>query len=72
MAALIALALGAFALGAAAAITGVVSLAVRREDKNLTLTSDAPDPITQAARRLNGVHVRTPRHTTARQHPAHA
>lgn len=65
MAALIALALGAFTLGAAAGITGVVSVAVRREDNSLTLTSDAPDPITQAGRRLTGAYARAPRRTAA-------
>jgi hypothetical protein len=65
MAALIALALGTFALGAAAGITSVVSVAVRREDKNLTLTCDAPDPITLAGRRLTGAYARAPRRTSA-------
>jgi hypothetical protein len=66
MAALIALAaLGAFAAGATAGILGVVSVAIRREDKNLTLTGEAPDHLTRAGRWLNGVHVRTPRRTLA-------
>ena len=65
MVALIALALGGFTLGAAAAITAVVSVAVRREDNNLTLTSDAPDPITRAGRRLTGAYARAPRRTAA-------
>lgn len=65
MAALIALAFGAFTLGAAAGITGVVSVAVRREDINLTLTGDAPDPITRAGRRLTGAYARAPRRTAA-------
>jgi hypothetical protein len=56
MAALIALAaVGLFAAGVTAGIIGVVCLAIRREDKNLTLTSQATDHVTQAGRWLNGV-----------------
>ena len=62
MAALIALAaVGLFAAGVAAGIIGVVCVAVRREDKNLTLTSQAADHVTRAGRWLNGVGVRAPR-----------
>ena len=64
MAALIALAaLCLFAVGALAGITGVVALAIRREDRNHTLTPDAPDPVTHAGRRLTGLHVRVPSRT---------
>ena len=60
MAALIALAaICLFAAGALAGITGVVAVAIRREDRNLTLTSQAPDTVTRAGRRLTGLHVRT-------------
>jgi hypothetical protein len=66
MAALIALAATAvFAAGVTAGIVGVVSVAIRREEKNLTLTSEAPDTVTRAGRRLNGVYVRAPRRTAA-------
>jgi hypothetical protein len=66
MAALIALAaIGLFAAGATAGIIGVVSVAVHREDKNLTLTGEAADNVTQAGRWLNGVYVRTPRRPAA-------
>jgi len=66
MAVLIALtAFGLFAAGATAGITGVVSLAIHREDKNLTLTSEATDNVTRAGRRLNGVGVRIPRRNAA-------
>jgi hypothetical protein len=53
MAALIALAaLGLFAAGATAGIIGVVSVAIRWEEKNLTLTSAAPcDPGSTLAER---------------------
>jgi len=62
MAALIALAaVGLFAAGVATGIIGVVSVAIRREDKNLTLTSQATDNVTRAGRWLNGVGVRVPR-----------
>jgi hypothetical protein len=61
MAALIALAaVGLFAAGATAGIIGVVCMAIRREDKNLTLTSQATDHVTRAGRWLNGVGVRAP------------
>jgi hypothetical protein len=61
MASLIALAeIGLFAAGVIAGIVGVVSVAIRPEEKNLTLTSEATDPVTQAGRRMNGVYVRAP------------
>jgi hypothetical protein len=43
-----------FAAGAVAGITGVVAVAIRREDRNLTLTSQAPGTVTRAGRRLTG------------------
>jgi hypothetical protein len=64
MAALIALAaLGLFAAGVTAGIVGVVSLAIRREEKNFTLTRQPPNQVTRAGRWLNGVYVRAPRGT---------
>ncbi|HEV3293314.1 MAG TPA: hypothetical protein VG123_30415 [Streptosporangiaceae bacterium] len=45
--------------GALAGITGMVAVAIRREDRNLTLTSQAPGTVTRAGRRLTGLHVRT-------------
>jgi hypothetical protein len=72
MAVLIAVAaLGLFAAGAIAGIIAVVSLAIRREERNLTLTSAAPDNVTRAGRLLNGVHVRAPRHAAADREAAH-
>jgi hypothetical protein len=41
-----------------ASIIGVVSLAIRREEQHLTLTSEAPDSVTRAGRWLNGVYGR--------------
>jgi hypothetical protein len=66
MAAVIALAaLGLFAAGVIAGIIGVVSLAIRREEQHLTLTSEAPDSVTRVGRWLNGVSVRAPRRAAA-------
>ena len=62
MAALITLsALGLFTAGVTTGIIGVVSVAVRREERSLTLTCEAADHVTRAGRWLNGVHVRPPR-----------
>jgi len=70
MAAQIALAAFAvFAAGVTTGIIGVVTVAIRREERNLTLTSEAPDPVTRAGRRLNGVYVRAPRRTAAAHRP---
>lgn len=64
MTTLIALAaLSLFAAGVTAGIIGVVSVAIRREEKKLTLISEPPDHVTRAGRWLNGVYVRTPRGT---------
>ena len=64
MAALIALvASGLFASGAIAGIVGVVSVAIRREEKDLTLTREATGTVTWTGRALNGVYVRVPRQT---------
>jgi hypothetical protein len=66
MAALIALvASGLFASGAIAGIVGVVSVAIRREERKFTLTSQAPDNVTRAGRLLNGVYVRAPHRIAA-------
>jgi hypothetical protein len=59
MAALIALAaIGLFGAGVTTGILGVVTVAIRREEKNLTLTSQATGNVTRAGRWLNGVGVR--------------
>ena len=66
MAALIALvASGLFASGAIAGIVGVVSVAIRREERKFTLTSQAPGNVTRAVRLLNGVYVRAPHRIAA-------
>jgi hypothetical protein len=46
--------------GVAAGIIGVVAVAIRREERNLTLTSAAPGPVASAARWLNGLYVQAP------------
>jgi hypothetical protein len=64
MAALIAVvAICLLAAGVAAGIIGVVTIAIRREERNLTLTSQAPDNITRTGRWLNGLSVRAGRST---------
>jgi hypothetical protein len=66
MASLIALAaIGLGAAGVLAGIVGVVSVAIRREEKNLTLTGAATGTVVRLGRRLNGVYVRAPRRTAA-------
>ncbi len=61
MAVLIALAaISLFAAGVTIGIIGVACVAVRREDKYLTLTSKPTDNVTLAGRWLNGVYVRAP------------
>ena len=66
MAALIALtAFVLFAGGVVAGITGVVCVAIRREERKFTLTSQAPDNVTRAGRLLNGVYVRAPHRIAA-------
>jgi hypothetical protein len=49
-----------FAVGACTGIIRVVSLAIHREEKHLTLTSEATSHLTRAGRLLNGVGVRAP------------
>ena len=67
MAALIPLAaIGLCAAGMLAGIVGVVSVAIRREEKNLTLTGVATGKVVRLGRRLNGVYVRVPRRTVRR------
>ena len=57
------IALAAISLLAATVSAGlvvVVSVAVRKEDRNLTLTSQATGNLTRIGRRLTGVHVVRP------------
>lgn len=64
MATLIVLAvIGVFIAGVIFSSIGMVSIAIRREEKNLALTIEASDHLTRAGRWLNGVHVRMPRST---------
>lgn len=62
MAILIALAaVGVFAAGIVAGVICVVSVAILREERNLTLTSGPTGCVTGAGRWVNGVYVRNPR-----------
>jgi hypothetical protein len=47
----------------------VVSVAIRREEKNLTLTSVVTGKAVRLGRWLNGVYVRVPRRTAAADRP---
>ncbi len=50
-----------FAAGVTAGIVGVVTVAIRREETNFTLTSEATDRVTRTGRWVNGVYVRVQR-----------
>jgi hypothetical protein len=66
MAVLIVLAaVGLAAAGVSAGLVGMVSVAIRREEKNLTLTSVATGKVVRLGRWLNGAYVRVPRHIAA-------
>jgi hypothetical protein len=65
MAAVIALAICLFAAGVVTGVIAVASVAIRREERNLTLTSEATDNVTRAGRWLTGLYVRAPRRTAA-------
>jgi hypothetical protein len=51
-------AVGVFAAAGFAGIIGVASVAIRREEKDLTLTREATGTVVLAGRALNGVYVR--------------
>jgi hypothetical protein len=46
--------------GAAIGVLAVISLGIRREERNLSLTSDITDQAARGARRLNGLYTREP------------
>jgi hypothetical protein len=46
-----------FVAAVLAGLIGVVSVAIRKEDKNPTLAMKAPDNLTRVVRRLTGLHV---------------
>src|SRR5262249_57423000 len=58
-------AVGLFAAAGCAGIIGVASVAIRREEKDLTLTREATGAVTRAGRVLNGVYVSVTRPTPA-------
>lgn len=72
MTALIALAaISLFTTGGITGIADVLSVAIHKEDTNLTLTREATGNVTRAGRWLTGVHVRAPRRAdTTDQQPA--
>ena len=50
-----------FVVGVISGVVGLVTLSIRREERNRTLVAwPAPDRATYAARSLNGVYVRVP------------
>jgi hypothetical protein len=52
-------AIGLFGAGVLSGIIGLVSVAIRQEEKNFTLQSrETPGTVAQAGRWLNGVHFR--------------
>ena len=50
-------AIGLFAAGACSGIIGVISVAIHREDRHLTLTGEPTSPVTRAGRWLTGTHL---------------
>jgi hypothetical protein len=49
-----------FITGVVAGVTGVITVAVHRTERNHALTLPVADPVTRTGRWLNGVYVRTP------------
>lgn len=47
-------------IGVVIGVIAVVSLGIRREERELTLTSDPEDRMVRGARRLTGLYTRTP------------
>jgi hypothetical protein len=47
-------------IGAALGIVAVIAVGIRREERNLSLTSDTTGRIARGTRRLNGVYTRDP------------
>jgi len=59
-----------FGTGIMAGITGMIAVAIRREDSRYTLTGTAPDAAARGARRLAGLGLRdiiSPGHGQARR-----
>jgi hypothetical protein len=50
-------AISLFVAAVLAGLTGIVSVAIRKEDKHLTLATTAPGHLTRVARWLTGLHV---------------
>ncbi len=58
MAAVVIIALVIFAAGAVTAITLLASYGIQREERNYSLTQQAPGALSAGARRLTGLYVR--------------
>jgi hypothetical protein len=50
----------ALVIGVVTGVIAVVSLGIRREEREFTLTSDSEDRMVRGARRLTGLYTRTP------------
>jgi hypothetical protein len=61
-----ALVAAALVIGVVVGVIAVVSLGIRREEREFTLTSDSPDRMVRGARRLTGLYTRTPETTRQR------
>ncbi len=53
-----------FVAGAFAGIIAVVSVGIRREERHLSLTRQAPDRVSQGARLLTGLYIRRRTHSS--------
>jgi hypothetical protein len=60
MAIIVVIALMIFVTGAVAGVIALVSLGIRREERDFTLTRRAPGQLTQGTRRVTGLWVRQP------------
>jgi len=58
MATIVVIALVIFAAGVAAGIVLLVSWGIRQEERDFTLTRQAPDQVTRGTRRITGLYVR--------------
>ena len=58
-------AVGVSAAGSFAGIIGLMGVAIHREEKIRTLTSEATGTLIQVGRWVNGVYIRAPHHSAA-------
>jgi len=57
-AAIVVISAGIFVVGIMVGIIAIVSLGVRREERDFSLTREAPDQLTRGARAMTGLWVR--------------